>query len=42
MNSEKNIHFYGEICGFCTIFAQQNCTVECCVHNNKVYNFNIK
>ena len=35
MNSEKNIHFYGEICGFCTIFAQQNRTVMCCVHTKK-------
>jgi hypothetical protein len=42
MNSEKIFIFMGEICGFCTIFAQQNRTVVCCVHNNKVYNFNIK
>lgn len=34
MNSEK-YSFYGEICGFCTIFAQQNRTVMCCVHTKK-------
>ena len=40
MNSEKKYSFLWGNLRFLYYLCPKNGTVECCVHNNKVYNFN--
>ena len=40
MNLEKIFIFMGKFAVFVLSLPEKNSTVECCVHNNKVYNFN--